>query len=168
MLINGKSGTGKELVARAIHNQSQRRDGPWVAVNCAALNESLLESELFGHEKGAFTGADKRRDGRFLQADGGTLFLDEIGEISLLMQVKLLRAIQQREIQRVGGDATLKVDVRIVAATNRNLLDEVAAGRFREDLYYRLNVVSIQVPSLQERSEAIPLLACLLYTSRCV
>ena len=112
VLINGKSGTGKELVARAIHNQSQRKDGPWVAVNCAALTESLLESELFGHEKGAFTGADKRRDGRFLQADGGTLFLDEIGEISLLMQVKLLRAIQQREIQRVGGDATLKVDVR--------------------------------------------------------
>ncbi len=136
VLINGKSGTGKELVARAIHNQSQRKDGPWVAVNCAALTESLLESELFGHEKGAFTGADKRRDGRFLQADGGTLFLDEIGEISLLMQ-----------------------DVRIVAATNRNLLDEVAAGRFREDLYYRLNVVSIQVPSLQERSEDIPLLA---------
>ena len=159
VLITGKSGTGKELVARAIHNQSRRKDGPWVAVNCAALTESLLESELFGHEKGAFTGADKRRDGRFLQADGGTLFLDEIGEISLLMQVKLLRAIQQREIQRVGGDATLKVDVRIVAATNRNLLDEVAAGRFREDLYYRLNVVSIQVPSLQERREDIPLLA---------
>ena len=157
VVVFGESGTGKELVARAIHNQSQRRDGPWVAVNCAALTESLLESELFGHEKGAFTGADKRR--RFLQADGGTLFLDEIGEISLLMQVKLLRAIQQREIQRVGGDATLKVDVRIVAATNRNLLDEVAAGRFREDLYYRLNVVSIQVPSLQERSEDIPLLA---------
>ena len=159
VVVFGESGTGKELVARAIHNQSQRKDGPWVAVNCAALTESLLESELFGHEKGAFTGADKRRDGRFLQADGGTLFLDEIGEISLLMQVKLLRAIQQREIQRVGGDATLKVDVRIVAATNRNLLDEVAAGRFREDLYYRLNVVSIQVPSLQERSEDIPLLA---------
>ena len=159
VLITGKSGTGKELVARAIHNQSRRKDGPWVAVNCAALTESLLESELFGPEKGAFTGADKRRDGRFLQADGGTLFLDEIGEISLLMQVKLLRAIQQREIQRVGGDATLKVDVRIVAATNRNLLDEVAAGRFREDLYYRLNVVSIQVPSLQERREDIPLLA---------
>ncbi len=159
VLITGKSGTGKELVAHAIHNQSRRKEGPWVAVNCAALTESLLESELFGHEKGAFTGADKRRDGRFLQADGGTLFLDEIGEISLLMQVKLLRAIQQREIQRVGSDATLKVDVRIVAATNRNLQEEVAAGRFREDLYYRLNVVSLPVPSLQERSEDIPLLA---------
>ena len=159
VLITGESGTGKERVARAIQEASARRGKAFVTVNCAALNESLLESELFGHEKGAFTGADKRRDGRFLQADGGTLFLDEIGEISLLMQVKLLRAIQQREIQRVGGDATLKVDVRIVAATNRNLLDEVAAGRFREDLYYRLNVVSIQVPSLQERSEDIPLLA---------
>ena len=159
VLITGESGTGKELVARALHEGSARADKPLVTVNCAALAENLLESELFGHEKGSFTGADRRREGRFMQADGGTLFLDEIGEISLLMQVKLLRAIQQREIQRVGGDATLKVDVRIVAATNRNLLDEVAAGRFREDLYYRLNVVSIQVPSLQERSEDIPLLA---------
>lgn len=159
VLITGKSGTGKELVARSIHLCSQRKNGPWVAVNCAALTESLLESELFGHEKGAFTGADKRREGRFLQASGGTLFLDEIGEISLQMQVKLLRALQQREIQRVGSDETLTVDVRIVAATNRDLLTEIQEGRFREDLYYRLNVVSIHVPSLNERREDIPLLA---------
>ncbi len=159
VLITGKSGTGKELVARAIHSLSPRNTGPWVAVNCAALAENLLESELFGHEKGAFTGADKRRDGRFLQASGGTLFLDEIGEISPHMQVKLLRAIQQREIQRVGGDATLPVDVRLVAATNRDLMEEIREGRFREDLYYRLNVVSIVVPPLTERREDIPALA---------
>ena len=159
ILIRGKSGTGKELVAKSIHDQSQRKLKPLVAVNCAALSESLLESELFGHEKGAFTGADKRRDGRFLQADGGTLFLDEIGEISPHMQVKLLRVLQQKEIQRVGSDETLHVDVRIVTATNRNLEQEMENGNFREDLYYRLNVVTVPVPSLEERSGDIPLLA---------
>ncbi len=159
ILIRGKSGTGKELVARQIHEQSQRKHKPMVAVNCAALTESLLESELFGHEKGAFTGADKRREGRFFQANGGTIFLDEIGEISLLMQVKLLRVLQQKEIQRVGSDEVLHVDVRIVAATNRNLEQEIENGNFREDLYYRLNVVTLTVPSLKERSGDIPILA---------
>jgi len=159
ILIRGKSGTGKELVARAIHDQSHRQAKPWVAVNCAALTESLLESELFGHEKGAFTGAEKRREGRFLQANGGTIFLDEIGEISPLMQVKLLRVLQEKEIQRVGSDETLHVDVRIVAATNRNLEEGIENGTFREDLYYRLNVVSLSVPSLHERTGDIPLLA---------
>ena len=159
ILITGKSGTGKELVARALHELSPRADKPLVVVNCAALSENLLESELFGHEKGAFTGADKRRDGRFMQADGGTLFLDEVGEIPLNMQAKLLRAIQQREIQRVGSDATLTVNVRLVAATNRDLAEEMRAGRFREDLYYRLNVMPLQVPALEERRDDIPRLA---------
>ncbi len=159
VLIYGKSGTGKELVARALHEASPRSSGPWIAVNCAALSENLLESELFGHEKGAFTGAEKRREGRFMQANGGTLFLDEIGEISQLMQVKLLRVLQQREIQRVGGNETLPVDVRLITATNRDLMEEVRRGNFREDLYYRLNVLTLHVPALQERTEDIPLLA---------
>jgi two-component system, NtrC family, response regulator HydG len=159
VLITGESGTGKELIARSIHYNSRRRAAPCVIVNCAALAENLLESELFGHEKGAFTGADKRREGRFRQADGGTLFLDEIGETSSAMQAKLLRVIQERECQRVGGDETLTVDVRILAATNRDLTNDVKIGKFREDLFYRLNVVTVEVPPLRDRHEDIPLLA---------
>jgi two-component system response regulator HydG len=159
VLITGESGTGKELIASALHNNSSRRKGPFIKVNCAALVENLLESELFGHEKGAFTGADRRRDGKFVQADGGTLFLDEIGETSPAMQVKLLRVLQEQELQRVGGHELVEVDVRLLAATNRILEDEVKAGRFREDLYYRINVVSLHVPSLKERREDIPVLA---------
>ena len=159
VLINGESGTGKELVARALHMASERASRPLVTVNCAALAENLLESELFGHERGAFTGADKRREGRFVQADGGTLFLDEIGEMPLALQAKLLRALQQGEVQRVGSDKPLTVDVRVIAATNRNLQEEVAAKRFREDLYFRLNVINIEVPPLRRRPEDIPLLA---------
>ncbi|MDR2892696.1 MAG: sigma 54-interacting transcriptional regulator [Deltaproteobacteria bacterium] len=159
VLICGESGTGKELVAKMLHAGSGRAGKPYVAVNCAALSENLLESELFGHEKGAFTGAEKRREGRFLAADKGTIFLDEIGEIPLSMQAKLLRAIQEREIQRVGGDEAIKVDVRILAATNRNLQEEVNRGNFRQDLYYRLNVVTLQLPPLRDRPEDIPLLA---------
>ncbi len=159
VLITGESGTGKELIAKAVHYNSDRKDGPLVIVNCAAITETLLESELFGHEKGAFTDARKRRDGYFMQADGGTIFLDEIGEMSPLMQAKLLRVIQEREIHRVGGEETLKVDVRLVTATNRNLEEEVVSGRFREDLYYRLKVVQLHVPPLREREEDIPLLA---------
>ena len=159
VLITGESGTGKELIASALHHNSARKKGPFVKVNCAALVENLLESELFGHEKGAFTGADRRRDGKFVQADQGTLFLDEIGETSQAMQVKLLRVLQEQELQRVGGQDVVKVDVRLLAATNRILEDEVKTGRFREDLYYRLNVVSLHVPALRERREDIPLLA---------
>ncbi|MCQ2586038.1 MAG: sigma-54 dependent transcriptional regulator [Treponema sp.] len=158
VLITGESGVGKEGVADAIHALSPRKDKPLIKVHCAALSESLLESELFGHEEGAFTGADKMQKGRFELAHGGTIFLDEIGEISQSVQVKLLRVIQNRQFERVGGEKTIDVDVRIIAATNRNLEEEVKAGRFREDLYYRLNVVSVQVPPLRERKEDIPLL----------
>lgn len=159
VLISGESGTGKELIAKSIHHNSGRKDHPLVVVNCAALTETLLESELFGHEKGAFTGAEKRHEGRFMQADKGTIFLDEIGETSAAMQAKLLRVIQEREIQRVGGHETLNVDVRILAATNRNLAEDVRNGRFREDLFYRLNVVALRIPPLSERQDDIPLLA---------
>ena len=158
-LITGESGTGKELVAKAIQANSLRKNQAFVTINCAALAENLLESELFGHEKGAFTGADKMREGRFVQADNGTLFLDEIGEMPLALQVKLLRVLQNGEIQRVGSDKVKIVDVRIIAATNRNLQKEVEAGRFREDLYYRLNVIALEVPALRERKDDIPLLA---------
>ena len=159
VMITGDSGTGKELIARSLHFNSPRKDKPLVVVNCAAITETLLESELFGHEKGSFTGADKRREGRFMQADSGTIFLDEIGETSSTMQAKLLRVLQEKEIQRVGGEETLKVDVRIVAATNRDLEKEVAEGNFREDLFYRLNVMPLNVPPLKERREDVPLLA---------
>jgi transcriptional regulator with PAS, ATPase and Fis domain len=157
-LILGENGTGKELVARSIHQQSNRHDKPFLAVACSALSETLLESELFGHEKGSFTGAFVRKIGRFEAANHGTLFLDEIGEISQALQVKLLRVLQEREFERVGGTETLKVDVRILAATNRDLKKEVAEGRFREDLYYRLNVILVEVPPLRERTDDLPIL----------
>lgn len=159
VLITGESGTGKELVAAALHRHSGRANGPFVKLNCAALAESVLESELFGHERGSFTGAAARRDGRFLQANGGTLFLDEIGEISPSLQVKLLRFLQEKEFERVGGNETVSVDVRVIAATNRNLPDAIRDGRFREDLYYRLNVITIEMPPLRTREGDVTLLA---------
>jgi two-component system response regulator HydG len=157
--IYGESGTGKELVAKAIHTMSGRRDGPFVRVNCGALAETLLESELFGHEKGAFSDAVRRRIGRFELADKGTLFLDEIGDISPGMQIKLLRVLQEQEFERVGGEKTVQVDVRVITATNKDLRKEVEAGRFREDLFYRLNIIPISLPPLRERPGDIPLLA---------
>ncbi len=159
ILIAGESGTGKEVIANAIHYNSSRKDAPFIKINCAALTETLLESELFGHEKGAFTGADRKREGKFRQAEGGSLFLDEVSEMSPAMQVKLLRVLQERELTRVGGAEVIKVNVRLIAASNKDLKKEMERGRFREDLFYRLNVVGLNVPPLRERKEDIPILA---------
>ena len=159
VLITGEPGTGKELVAKWIHHQSSRKDGPMVEVNCAAIPSELIESELFGHEKGSFTGATKQRVGKFEQANGGTLFLDEIGDMSLSAQAKVLRALQENRISRVGGDRSIPVDVRVVAATNKNLLEQIEENEFREDLYHRLSVILVHLPALRERREDIPLIA---------
>ena len=158
VLITGESGVGKEVVADALHNLSGRKENPFIKVHCAALSETLLESELFGHEKGAFTGAVARKKGRFELAHTGTIFLDEIGEINQSVQIKILRVLQERKFERVGGEQTLEIDVRLVAATNRDLRKEIEEGRFREDLFYRLNVVNIHIPPLRERQDDIPLL----------
>src|SRR5262249_28896622 len=158
VLLTGETGTGKELIARAVHELSQRSAGPYIRVNCGALSESLLESELFGHVKGAFTSAVENRTGRFEAAHGGTIFLDEIDSVSYTLQVKLLRVLQEQEFERVGDNRTIRVDCRVIAATNRDLLDEIEAGRFRDDLYFRLNVVPVFLPPLRERKGDIPLL----------
>jgi DNA-binding NtrC family response regulator len=167
VLVTGPNGTGKELVARWIHAKSNRNEAPLIEVNCAAIPSELIESELFGHEKGAFTSAIKQRKGQFELADGGTLFLDEIGDMSLSAQAKVLRALQENKITRVGGEKEIQVDVRIVAATNKNLQDEISKGNFREDLYHRLSVIIIQVPALNERTDDIPLLANYFLTIIC-
>lgn len=170
VLLLGETGTGKEVAARSIHNLSSRKEKQMITVNCAALPANLVESELFGHERGSFTGATERRLGKFEQANGGTLFLDEIGELGMDLQVKLLRALQEKEIERVGGKGTIKVNVRIITATNRNLEQEMAEGRFRSDLYYRLNIFPISLPPLRERKNDIPLLALhfvKLYSREC-
>ena len=167
VLITGSNGTGKELVARSLHQKSRRSQMPYIEVNCAAIPSELIESELFGHEKGAFTSAVKQHKGKFEQADGGTLFLDEIGDMSLAAQAKVLRVLQEKKLSRVGSDKDITVDVRVLAATNKNLREEIEKGRFREDLYHRLSVIVITVPSLDERKEDIPLLVDYFITQIC-